>query len=197
MNQIKNTMRKVLIINGHPDSESFCHSLQQSYKKGSLKNNNEIREVTLSEMKFNPNLMYGYRKRMELEPDLLEAWDNIKWADHIVWIYPTWWGSLPALMKGFVDRLFLPRLAYEYTEKSPLPKKLLKGKTSEIISTLDTPVWYYKYIMGDVGGKLLRVNIGDICGIKNKNTTYLSEMRKSTPEQRKEWLEKVERLARR
>ncbi|PVU88509.1 hypothetical protein BB559_000156 [Furculomyces boomerangus] len=104
-------------------------------------------------------------------------------------------GLITCFDKRFVDRLFLPRLTYEYTEKSPLPKKLLKGKTSEIISTLDTPVWYYKYIMGDVEGKLLRVNIGDICGIKNKNTTYLSVMRKSTPEQQNEWLEKVERLA--
>ncbi|PVU99415.1 hypothetical protein BB559_000749 [Furculomyces boomerangus] len=140
--------------------------------------------------------MYGYRKRMELEPDLLEAWDNIKWADHIVWIYPTWWGSLPALMKGFIDRLFLPRLALDYVETSLIPVKLLKGKTSEIISTMDTPPWYYKYIMGDAGGKLLRVNICDICGIKNERTTYLSVMRISTPEQRSKWLEKVERLGR-
>ncbi|PVU85592.1 hypothetical protein BB559_006929 [Furculomyces boomerangus] len=97
-------------------------------------------------MKFNPNLMYGYRKRTEFEPDLLEAWDNIKWAHHIVWIYPTWWGSLPALTKGFVDRLFLPGFVFKHIETSPHPEKLLEGKTSEIISTMDTPAWYYKYI---------------------------------------------------
>ncbi|PVU92037.1 hypothetical protein BB559_003864 [Furculomyces boomerangus] len=187
-------MRKVLIINGNPDSESFCHALHESYKKGSLKGNNEVREITLSEMKFNSTLMHGYRKRTEFEPDLLEAWENIKWADHIVCIYPTWWGTLPALMKGFFDRVFLPGLAFKYVETSPFPEKLLKGKTSEIISTMDTPVWYYKYIKSDVGGRLLRDNILNFCGIVNKRTTYLAVMRDSTPEQRKGWLERVEKL---
>ncbi|PVU84757.1 hypothetical protein BB559_007436 [Furculomyces boomerangus] len=195
MSQFKHTMRKVLIINGSPNNKSFCHALQQSYKKGSLKNNNEVRETTLSEMEFNPILKYGYTKRMELEPDLLVALDNIKWADHIVWIYPNWWGSMPALMKGFVERVFLPRITFEYLKTSPRPKPLLVGKTCEIICTMNTPVWYYKYIQKDVGGRMLRVNLCDCCGIKNKRTTYMADMRQFTPEKRNEWLEKIERLA--
>jgi Putative NADPH-quinone reductase (modulator of drug activity B) len=66
--------------------------------------------------------MYGYRKRTELEPDLLQAWDMLQWAEHIVWIYPTWWASPPALLKGFIERLFLPGFTFEYQEKSPFPK---------------------------------------------------------------------------
>lgn len=86
-------MKKVLIINGHPDKESFCFGLHQQYKKGTLAKGNEVKEIILAEMNFNPILMYGYRKRTELEPDLLEAWDKLQWAEHIVWIYPTWWAS--------------------------------------------------------------------------------------------------------
>ena len=88
-------MKKVLIINGHPDSESFCFGLHESYKKGSLQAGNEVKEIILANMAFNPILMHGYRKRTDLEPDLLEAWEKIKWAEHIVWIYPTWWASPP------------------------------------------------------------------------------------------------------
>lgn len=187
-------MKKVLIINGHPDNESFCHALHASYKKGSLSSGNEVKELSLADMVFNPILMHGYRKRTELEPDLLDAWEKIQWADHIVWIYPTWWASAPALLKGFIERLFLPGFAFEYQEKSPFPKKLLIGKTSEIISTMDSPVPYYKWIVKDIGGKMMRKDIGAFCGIKNIRTTYLATVKTSTPEKRQLWLEKVEQL---
>lgn len=185
-------MKKVLIINGHPDKESFCFALHERYKKGCIGNGNEVKEIILSDMEFNPILMFGYRKRTELEPDLLGAWDMLQWADHIVWIYPTWWASPPALLKGFIERIFLPGFTFEYQEKSPFPKKLLIGKTSEIISTMDSPVWYYKWIVGDIGGKLIRKNIGAFCGIKNIHTTYLAVMKTSTPEKREQWLNKIE-----
>ena len=188
-------MNKILIINGHPDTDSFCMALHQSYKKGSLDSGKEIKELILSELVFNPILMYGYRKRTELEPDLLDAFEKIKWADHIVWIYPTWWASVPALLKGFIDRLFLPGFTFEYQDNSPFPKKLLTGKTSEIISTMDSPIWYYKWIVGDIGGKLIRKNVGAFCGIKNKRTTYLAVVKTSTPEKRSQWLERIELMA--
>lgn len=188
-------MKKIVIINGNPDTKSFCHAIQNSYKKGAEQARHEVKELTLSDMSFNPNLAYGYRKRTDLEPDLLDAWDKLKWSDHIVWLYPTWWGTVPAILKGFIDRMFLPGFAYEYQEKSPFPKKLLIGKTSEIISTMDTPIWYYKWVYKDIGGRLLKKNLGDFCGIKNKRTTYLSPIKNSTSEQRIKWLEKIENLA--
>lgn len=189
-------MKKILIINGHPDKESFCFGLHESYKKGCLSKGNEVKEIILSNMTFNPILMNGYRKRTELEPDLLEAWDKLQWAEHIVWIYPTWWAAPPALLKGFIERLFLPGFTFEYQEKSPLPKKLLTGRTSEIISTMDTPVWYYNWILKDIGGKMMRKDIGAFCGIKNVRTTYLAVIKTSTPQQREKWLTKIEQIAR-
>lgn len=188
-------IKKVLIINGHPDKESFCFGLHQSYLKGSLNKGNEVKELILTDMNFNPILMYGYRRRTELEPALLEAWRKLQWADHIVWIYPIWWASPPALLKGFIERMFLPGFAFEYQEKSPFPKKLLLGKTSEIISTMDAPVFYYKWILKDIGGKLIRKNVGDFCGIKNIRTTYLATLKTSTLDQRQRWLAKVEQIA--
>lgn len=69
------------------------------------------------------------------------------------------------------------------------------GKTSEIISTMDAPVFYYKWIVKDIGGKMIRKNIGAFCGIKNIRTTYLAVIKTSTPEQRKKWLNKIELIA--
>lgn len=189
-------MKKVLIINGHPDKESFNHVLHKSYKDGALGAGKDVKEIILSDMQFNPNLEFGYRKRMELEPDLLLAWEKIQWAEHIVWIYPTWWASMPALLKGFIDRLFLPGFAFQYQEKSPFPKGLLAGKTSEIITTLDTPVWYYKYVLGASGTKILRTSILAFCGMKNKRITYFATVRNSSEGKRKAWIADVAELGR-
>lgn len=185
----------ILIINGHPDRESFCHGLNAAYKKGAEKKGNEVKEIILSNMTFNPVLMYGYRKRTELEPDLLDAREKIIWADHIVWIYPNWWGSVPALLKGFIDRVFLPRFAFEYRPDKYTPKKLLKGKTSEIISTMDSPTWWYSWVLGDPGGKMIRTSLGAYCGIKNIRNTYFAVVKTSTAAQKEKWLKKVERIA--
>src|SRR5690554_7385557 len=80
--------KKILIINGHPNKESLNLGFAEAYKKGVLETNAEVKVLTISHLKFNPNLEFGYQRRTELEPDLLEAWEKIKWADHLVWIHP-------------------------------------------------------------------------------------------------------------
>ena len=135
-------MKRILIINGHPDSESFNSSLSKAYKSGALESKAEVREIIIRELNFDPNLAHGYRKRTQLEPDLIDAQEKIKWADHLVWFYPVWWGSLPALLKGFIDRTFLPGFAFQKRENSVWWDKLLSNKSARIISTLDQPAWY-------------------------------------------------------
>jgi NAD(P)H dehydrogenase (quinone) len=101
-------MKRIVIINGHPYAASFNAGLVQAYKEGALQTGADIQEINIADLEFNPNLESGYSKRTELEPDLLKAWEIIQWADHLVWIHPVWWGGLPAITKGFIDRLFLP-----------------------------------------------------------------------------------------
>ncbi len=84
------SQRKILILNGHPDKESFNFALAEAYKRGAEKSNDEVHLIHIADLQFNPNLQYGYRKRTELEPDLLHAQEKLKWADHLVWVYPVW-----------------------------------------------------------------------------------------------------------
>jgi putative NADPH-quinone reductase len=93
-------MKKVLIIQGHPDAESFCFELGAVYKRAASINA-EVKEIIIRELDFSPNLQFGYRKRTALEPCLIEAQEKIRWADHIVIVHPVWWGSVPAIFKGF------------------------------------------------------------------------------------------------
>lgn len=133
---------------------------------------------------------------MELEPDLLNAWEIIQWADHLVWIHPVWWGGMPALMKGFIDRLFLPGFAFQYRENSVWWDKLLKGKTGHIITTLDQPGWYYWFIYGRPSVNQLKRSTLGFCGIKPVKITYIGIIRNSTEIQRAKWLQKVGELGR-
>lgn len=184
-------MKKILIINGHPNPESFNFGIAESYFKGAIASGAEVDNITISELNFNPNLQFGYQKRTELEPDLLASWDKIQKADHLVWIHPVWFGGLPAITKGFIDRLFLPGMAFQYRKNSVWWDKLLKGKTAHIITTLDQPSWYYKIFYGNPSVNQLKKTTLEFCGVKPVKVSYLGIIKTADEVQRKKWLEKV------
>jgi NAD(P)H dehydrogenase (quinone) len=187
-------MKKILIINGHPDSESYNYALVEAYKKGAIESGSEVKEIVIAALSFNPNLQYGYRKRTTLEPDLIAAMEQITWADHIVWVYPVWWGSYPAIMKGFIDRVFLPGFAFQKRENSVWWDKLLTDKTARIISTLDQPAWYYWLVYRQPSNNSLKKLTLQFCGIKTVKVTNIGPIRLSKDSYRKNWLEKIEKL---
>ena len=187
-------MKKIAVINGHPNKDSFNFGIAEAYRLGAAEAGAEVKEIIISDLNFNPNLQFGYQKRMQLEPDLMKAWEIIQWADHLVWVHPVWWGGFPALMKGFIDRLFLPGMAYKYRENSVWWDKLLKGKTAHIITTLDQPGWYYRMFFGRPSVNQLRKSILEYCGVKPVKVTYIGIIRNSKDEQREQWLRKVKEL---
>lgn len=187
-------MKQILIINGHPDKESFNHALSAAYIKGVNKTDSELTQINISDLDFNPNLRFGYRKRMELEPDLVGAIDKIKKADHIVWVFPIWWGGYPALMKGFIDRTFLPGVTFQPIEGKPLPKKLLKGKSARLIITSDTPKWYDFLIMKRPAINQFKKGTLQFCGITPVKVTFISVIKGSTLNFREKWLKKISLL---
>lgn len=187
-------MKKILIINGHPDTESFATAIADAYKKGALQAGAEIKELVIANLDFNPILQFGYRKRTELEPDLLDAQQKILWAEHIVWVYPIWWGERPALLKGFIDRAFLPGFAFKYRENSVWWDKLLVGRSAHVISTLDQPAWYYWLINGRPTFYSMKKMTLEFSGFKPVRTTTIGPIRRSTDEYRAKWLRKIEQL---
>lgn len=194
--QIQYIMKKIALINGHPNHESFNFALAEAYKKGAENSGAEIKEIIIRDLDFNPNLQFGYQKRMDLEPDLLKAWEIIQWADHLVWVHPVWWGGLPAITKGFIDRLFLPGLAFKYRENSVWWDKFLKGKTAHIITTIDQPGWYYRMFYGRPSINQLKKSTLEFCGVKPVKVTYIGIIKNSKEEQRQKWIEKVYSLGR-
>jgi len=186
--------KKVLVINGHPDQKSFNWALSQAYAQGAIKGNAEVQTIHIQALDFDPNLAFGYREKTTLEPDLEQAIAQIQWCDHMVWIHPIWWYGYPALMKGFIDRIFLPGITFKYQEGKPFPERLLKGKTAHIICTADTPLWYNRWFMKNPSVNQLKKGTLEFCGVKPVRVTYLGPVKDSKEVTRQKWLQKVEML---
>ncbi|MCM5509997.1 MULTISPECIES: NAD(P)H-dependent oxidoreductase [Vibrio] len=185
-------MKKILVINANPKSSSLCHALAEHYAE-SASVRHEVKTIHTGGMNFQPDLSEGYDKLMPLEADLIQFQEKISWADHIVIVTPVWWGTVPAKFKGIIDRTFLSGFAFKYEAGKTLPKKLLKGKTSELIITLDTPVFWYKWVQGNPIYHHLKRTILDFAGIKNLSTLFLGPVIHSKPENREKWVKKVQR----
>jgi len=185
-------MKNILLIFGHPNKKSFCDALMQEYIKGVSESHNNLKLLYLTDMKFNKILEFGYSGLQELEPDLINAQLLIKWADHLVFVYPNWWYTQPALLKAFIDRVLLPDFAFKYSKtlNGIKHEKLLINKSASLIVTMDTPVWYYKFILGDPGYKMMNNSL-DFCGIKLVDKYYFGPIISSTEEQRNKWLKEI------
>jgi NAD(P)H dehydrogenase (quinone) len=188
-------MQKVLIINGHPNKKSLCNGITEAYYQGSSSAGNEVEVIHLSELNFSLNLSYGYSQRTELESDLIMAQQKITWANHIVIIHPVWWGGVPALLKGFFDRVLLPGFAFKYRENGQLWDKLLTDKTGHLIYTTDTPVWLYRYFFMAPSVNQVKKRVMHFFGITPVKVTAIAPIRKSTQKFREHWLAKIEQLA--
>lgn len=187
--------KKILIIDGHPNANSLNAAFTEAYYQQAISQGAQVNRLTIRDLEFNPNLSFGYQKRTELEPDLLKAQEMILEADHLVWIHPVWWGGLPAMLKGFIDRVFLPGFAFKYRENSVWWDKLLTGRTGRIICTLDQPYFYYWLINRRPGIHQLKKMTLEFCGISPVKVTVFGPIRHSTEIQRKKMLRQVAQVA--
>jgi putative NADPH-quinone reductase len=187
-------MKKILIILGHPVKDTFSGLLFENYRNGALASGAEVKELILREMKFDLNFSEGYRGNQELEPDLQKAQELITWAEHIVLIYPNWWSTFPALLKGFIDRTFLPGFAFKYRKGSLLWDKLLTGRSARLIITMDTPPWYYWLVYRRPGHNAMKRGILEFCGIRPVRITTIGSLKVSSDSKRQQWLDKVLKL---
>jgi NAD(P)H dehydrogenase (quinone) len=184
-------MKKILIINGHPNKDSFNAALCGSYLKGATEAGAEIRQINVTDMPLESYLRYDHFSGIEVGQEIKNAQTDLTWAEHLVFFHPTWWGGMPAILKCFFDMVFSAGFAFKYRSNSPLPLKLLKGKTARLIITMDTPVFIYRYFFCAPGVNQIKSRILAFCGISPTKVTYIGPIRSTTPEQRQKYLNKV------
>ena len=180
---------RVLVILAHPAEDSLCHALAASYVAGAQQSGAEVRRLDLGRMSFDPMLRQGYRETQHMEPDLVVAQQELLWAQHLVFVYPTWWGTMPALLKGFLDRVLLPGFAFRYRRDSVWWDRLLAGRSAQLITTMDTPPWYYRWFYRQPGHEQMRRTVLEFCGIRPVRVKSFGPVRSATPGQRARWLE--------
>jgi len=191
-------MTRILILDGHPAGGSFCGALAQSYAEEARRKGHDVRTRHLSELAFDADFgVSSFKDAKPLEPDLQALWEDITWCQHLVVSHPLWWGGLPAKLKGLFDRILLPGAAFKYVKGKPLPEKLLKGRTAQVLVTSDTPGWYFKWIYGAGARKQTEKQILDFCGLKPKGYHMFSPIRGSVDEGRAKMLARAAELGRR
>jgi NAD(P)H dehydrogenase (quinone) len=182
--------KKTLVILGHPNKKSFCAALHKEYVDSAKKSGKDVKILNIIDMKFNP-----VKQQEKTEKDIVKAQKLITWAEHIVFVFPIWWGNMPALLKGFFDRTFSSGFAFRF-KKNKRWDKLLKGRTAHIITTMDTPIPIYKLMFGNPLRKNLR-GILWFCGVSPIKYTFLSPITKVNMQRRKAYLLRVRKLAQR
>jgi 1,4-dihydroxy-2-naphthoate octaprenyltransferase len=179
---------KVLVILAHPRRDSFCGALADAYTKGAQESRSEVVFIHLAMLQFDLNVTIAEPQDQKEEEDITKAKQLIKWADHLVFVYPIWWGMMPALLKGFLDRVFVPGFAF-YEVVQDDYKKLLINKTAQLIITMDTPLAIYKLFIGAPGTKAMKIATLQFCGISPVRTLHFSGVKHSTAVERENWLE--------
>lgn len=180
--------KRILVILGHPTNDSFCGALANSYVEGAKAAGNEVQLIFLGNLSFDPVLHKGYAMIQELEPDLVTAQTAITWAQHIVLVYPIWWGAMPALLKGFFDRVFLPGFAFKYRDGSVFWDRLLSGRSAHLLVTMDTPPWYFRWVYRMPGHNQMKRTILEFSGIKPVTISSFGPIKDSSQQKREKWL---------
>lgn len=186
-------IERLLVIAGHC-SGSFGLALTEAFVEAAQKQGREVRLLRLDQLQFDPILHLGYQIVQPLEPDLQRAQEDISWAQHVTIAYPIWWGSVPALLKGFLDRVLLPGYAFRYEDGKRFPTPLLKGRSANLLVTMDTPPWYYQFMYRAPGIRQMKITTLGFCGISPVKTTMIGVVREFDEAQRKGWFAKVRKL---
>lgn len=187
--------KKILVVLGHPDTKSLCATLSRDYVRGARAAGAAVKQLVLSRLKFDPILHDGYKTVQSLEPDLLRAQKLILWADHLVFVYPMWWGSMPALLKGFFDRVFHPGFAFKFATKDAyLWDKLLTGRSGRVMITSDGPPVAIRLLYSNPAIQAIKGMTLEFCGVAPVRVSQFGPVKHATAARMHLWRRKAEDL---
>jgi NAD(P)H dehydrogenase (quinone) len=187
-------MNRALLLFGHADQHTFNDQLATHYADGYRAAGGEVERIDLAALDFDPVLRTGYRAPQPFEPDLARVRSAIERADHLVWVFPTYWAAPPTIVRGLVDRVFLPGWAFRY-DKGALPTGLLKGRSARVITTMDSPSWWYSLVNHRCIHRSFGTATLSFCGLAPLHFTTVHSVRELEPAAREKWCARVRSLA--
>jgi len=183
---------RVLLIVAHPTKASFNHAIALTCSKALADNDHEVIFHDLYDEHFDPILPFGeFPKDADLPPKVQQHCDEVSQADGIIIVHPNWWGQPPAILKGWVDRVIRPGVAYEFLEGDSgegVPRGLLKADCAIIFNTSNTETKREKTVFGDPLQLIWESCVFGLCGVSKFHRRMFNIVVTSTEEERKEWL---------
>lgn len=190
--------KRIFIWVGHPGKTSLNSSLADRYAAAAEAEGSEVRRMDLHDMQFGESNFGGYDgNRQSLEPDLLQWQENMKWADHVLVVYPYWWGGMPGRMKSVLDRALLPGFGFKYKGNGLAWDKLLTGKTGDVIITSDTPPLLDRLLYNKPGRRVIRNQVLSFVGIKPRNVVQFGSVKVAKPAKIAGWLDRAAEMGQR
>lgn len=185
--------KRIAIVQGHPTQGGghFCHALAEAYGRGAAAGRHEVREITVAALDF-PIL----RTKEEWDagapsPEIRTAQETIAWAEHLLIVYPLWLGSMPALLKGFLEQTLRPGFAIGENWT-----KLLGGRSARVVVTMGMPALIYRWYFGAHSLKSLERNILRFCGIGPIRESLVGSVETMSDAKRLGWLDTMTALGR-
>ena len=189
---------KITIVDGHPDPDAgrLCHALADAYEQGAREAGHEVRRIAVAHLDFPILRTQAEFDSGPIVPDIQVAEENIEWANHLLIIYPLWLGSMPALLKAFLEQTIRPGFAFEASGNG-WHKKRLKGRSARIVITMGMPAFWYRWFFLAHSLRSLERNILKFCGIEPVGETIFGLVAAASEGKRATWLKKMMSLGRR
>jgi putative NADPH-quinone reductase len=191
-------MARIAILQGHPDPDDvhLCHALADAYAEGAREAGHEIRRLDIAKMDIPFLRSKAEYEKPVMSPALRDAQKAIGWAEHLVIVYPLWLGTMPALLKAFLEQVLRPGFAFVYDAKGT-PRRRLNGRSARVIVTMGMPAIAYRWFFFAHGLRALKRSILGFVGFKPVRDTLFGMVEGASDAKRKGWLAQMRELGRR
>lgn len=184
-------MKRIFVLNGHPDPapERFCSALAEAYAVGAHRSGHEVRRFDLGAMEFPLIRSAADSDKGDVAPDAAHVQDALKWADHVVLIFPLWLDDQPALLRALFEQVFRYRFVHIDCDKN---RKALKGKTVHTVVTMGMNALAYRWKNGAHCVRALEKGLYGYAAIRPVRRTLIGSIHSLGEAARKAWLLKLQ-----
>jgi putative NADPH-quinone reductase len=188
--------KRIAIIQGHPDSAGhhLLNAMADAYAEAATSAGHQVRRIEVAKLDFPFLRTQKEFETGELPPSLEQPRDDMRWAEHWVFLFPLWHGTMPALFKGFLEHIFRPGFTMEYREKG-FPKRLLAGRSARVVVTMGMPVMLYRWYFGAFGVRGFERSMLRFAGIKPVRESFYG-LTFADEKKRARWIEDLRRRGR-
>lgn len=190
-------MRKITIIQGHPDpaGNRLLHAMADAYAQGAEAGGHQLRRIDVAKLDFPLLRSKDDFEKGETPEGLREAQEAIRWADHLLLLYPLWMGDMPALLKAFIEQTLRPGFAFDYLPKGRIEMHL-KGRSARVVVTMGMPALAYRWYFLAHSLRSLTRNVLKFAGIKPVTWSLYGLVEGRSDKVRQGWIEELRALGR-